>query len=282
MFKVSTSKSQYRKSKNKGGLAGGLAYTAGSAVAWLAGVGEGIIDLGLATAADITGNHAFAEYVFKDNVVGDWHADITEDFNPGTGWKFAGDVASGLGQSSWFLLSLIPGMQWAGPVAFGAGMVGQGVSSAAEVTGDVGVKEVAYGVTTAAIETGLETLMGGTASAVKSIAKTGAKKLGKEAVESVVKTAARKGLAQQILSSAASEFGEEFISEYADTFLQRAYQIDPNAEYSLKNALYAGTVGAVSGGVSAGPVNVTNAVVNQQRGAKIIKNGNSQTLVNTA
>lgn len=275
-------KTNTKNTKNDGGLLGGAGYLAGSAIAGLAGGAEGIIDLGTALVSDLTGNHDYAEYVFKDNVVGDWHEDLTEDFNPGTGWKFAGDVAHGLGQSSWFLLSLIPGAQWLGPTVFGAGMVGQGISSAAEITGDVGAKEVAYGVTTAAVETGLETLMGGTAGAVKSVVKSGAKSLGKEAVQSLAKTAVRKGLAKQILTSAASEFAEEFASELIDTTLQRGYQIDPNKEYSLKDALYAGLVGMASGTISATPGSVSNAVVNQQRGAKIIKNGNSQTLVNTA
>ena len=98
-----------KNKKNKGGLLGGAGYLLGSAAAGIAGVGEGIVDLGLALGADLTGNHKLAEYVFKDNVVGDWHADITEDYNPDSVMKFGGDVAHGLGQSSWFLLSLIPG-----------------------------------------------------------------------------------------------------------------------------------------------------------------------------
>ena len=275
-------KTNTKNTKNDGGLLGGAGYLATSAAAGLAGGAEGIIDIGTALVADLTGNHDYAEYVFKDNVVGDWHESVTEDFNPGTGWQFAGDVAHGLGQSSWFLLSLIPGAQWLGPAVFGAGMIGQGISGAAETTGDVGVKEVAYGVTTAAVETGLETLMGGTGKAVKAIAGAGAKKLGKEAIFSLVKTAGRKGVAKQILYSAGSEFLEEFTSELIDTALQRGYQIDPNKEYSLRDALYSGLVGMASGAISATPGSVINASVNQRNGAKIIKKGNSQTLVNTA
>ena len=279
MIKINSTKGYSKKytenkKKNQGGILGGIGYIGGSAIAGAAGTAEGIIDLLLAFGGDVTGNHDYAEWVFKDNTVGDWHASITEDYNPGAVMQFAGDVSHGLGQSSWFLLSAIPGAQWLGPAVFGAGMLGQGVSGAAEKTGDVGLKEVAYGATTAAVETGLETALGGTAKLAKN--------LGKQAFKTVGKNAIRKGLVRNIVSDAAGEFAEEFASEYIDTTLQRGYKIDPNASTSLKDALYAGAVGFVSGAVSAGSGHVGNAVSNQHAGAKIIKNGNSQTLVNTA
>lgn len=275
-------KSKKSKNKNNGGILGGAEYLVNSALAGIGGVGEGIVDLFSAAGAAISGDLEYAKYVFKDNVVGDWHEDITEEYNPDAVWKFGGDVAHGLGQSSWFLLNLIPGANWVGTAAFGAGMVGQGISGAAEQTGDVGLKEVGYGVTTAAIETTLGHFLSGTSTLAKNIGGSIAKSTGKSALKSIASSATRKGLVKSILSDAAGEFAEEFISEYTDTFLQRAYQIDPDAEYSLKNALYSGFVGAVSGSVSAGTGDVVNAVSNQQRGARIIKNGNSQTLVNTA
>lgn len=275
-------KTKKAETKNNGGIIGAAGYLAGSAAAGVAGVAEGIIDLGVAFGADITGNHDYAEYVFKDNVVGDWHESITEDYNPDDVIKFGGDVLHGLGQSSWFLLSLIPGAQWLGPAVFGAGMVGQGISSAAEQTGDVGLKEVAYGATTAALETGLEVALGGMGKVAKAGVGAIAKKTGKSTFQKIASSAARKGLAKKIFSDAAGEFAEEFISEYADTFLQKLYQVNPNAEYSLTNALYAGAVGAVSGGVSAGSVDVISTTARQQIGAKLIKDGNAQTTVNTA
>ncbi len=271
-----------KNNHNKGGLAGGATYIAGSALAGIGGVGEGIIDLFSAAGNALAGNTEYAKYVFKDNVVGDWHEDITEEYNPDAVWKFGGDVAHGLGQSSWFLLNLIPGANWVGTATFGAGMVGQGISNAAEQTGDVGLKEVGYGVTTAAIEATLGHFLNGTSTLAKNIGGSIAKSTGKSALKSVASSATRKGLVKSILSDAAGEFAEEFISEYTDTFLQRAYQINPDAETSLQDALYSGFVGAVSGAVSAGSGDVVNAAVNQQRGARIIKNGNSQTLVNTA
>ena len=268
--------------KNKGGFFGGLNYAANSTLAGIGGGAEGIADLFTAPVHALAGNTEYAKYVLKDNKVGDWHASITEEYNPDAVWKFVGDVAHGLGQSSWFLLNLIPGANWVGTAAFGAGMVGQGISNAAEQTGDVGLKEVAYGVSTAAIETTLGHFLSGTSTLAKNIGGSIAKSTGKSALKSVASSATRKGLVKSILTDAAGEFAEEFISEYTDTFLQRLYQINPDAETSLRDAIYSGFVGAVSGAVSAGAGDVINATVNQQKGADIIKRGNSQTLVNTA
>ena len=260
--------------KNKGGILGGLGYVGAGLAAGIGSVGEGIIDLLLAGGGLLTGNVDYAKHVFKDNTVGNWFADVTEDFNPGTGWEFAGNVTHGLGQSSVFLLNLIPGLGQLGTAAFFAGVGSQGISSAAATTGDVGFKEVAYGVASGAVEGALEKAFGGMGKAVKT--------LGGSTMKNITKTAVRKGLVKQVLSDAAGEFGEEFASEYIDTFLQRGFQIDPNKQYSFRDALYAGAVGFTSGAVSAGSANIIKAIGNERVGDRIVKSGNSQTLVNTA
>lgn len=138
--------------KNQGGILGGLGYISAGLAAGVGSVGEGIIDLLLAGGGLLTGNVDYAKHVFKDNTVGNWFADVTEDFNPGTGWEFAGNVTHGLGQSSVFLLNLIPGLGQLGTAAFFAGVGSQGISSAAATTGDVGLKEVGYGIVSGAVE----------------------------------------------------------------------------------------------------------------------------------
>ena len=269
---ISTTKLKYEKSKNKGGVLGGLGYLGGSFAAGVAGVGEGVIDAVLALGADLTGNHDFAEYVFKNNVIGDWHEDISEDYNPTGVMQFFGDVMSGIGQSSYFLIP------YAGAPLFFTGVISQGISGAAEKTGDVGVKEAAYGLTTGAVEGGLEMVFGGMAKAGKTLLSG----ITKGTIKSTAKSAVRKGVVGQLLSGAASEFLEESASEIIDTGLQRLYKIDPNKELSMKDVLYSGLVGAVSGGVTAGVTSGLNAATNRARGEKIIKNGNAQTVVNTA
>lgn len=262
--------------KNQGGFWEGLGYLGGSFLAGVGGVGEGVIDALLALGADLTGNHEFAESLFKNNVVGDWHQSITEDYNPTGIMQFLGDVSSGIGQSAYLFIP------YAGVPLFFTGVMSQGVSGAAEKTGDVGIKEVAYGLTTGAIEGSFDVAFSAAGKGARAIASASAKLFGKSAVKSVTTSAVRQGLASKLLSSAASEFLEEAASEVIDTGLQRAYQIDPDKELSIKDVLYAGAVGAVSGGVTAGAVNIPMTISNTKRGAKVIKNGNEQTLVNTA
>ena len=249
-----------------------LGYLGGNFAAGLGGIVEGLTDLFLAGGALITGDVDYAKYVFKDNVVGDWHESITDDYSPGKVMQFLGDVSHGLGQSSVFLLDAVGAP--VGTVGFFGGMIGQGISSAAEKTGDVGLKEVAYGALSGAAEGVLEKAMGGMSKLATNIASP--------VVKNVGKTAVRRGLLKQVLSDAASEFGEEFLSEYIDTGLQRLTGVDKNASTSLRDAVYSGFVGAVSGGLSAGAGDVARYSANQRNGAKIIKSGNAQTLVNTA
>ena len=265
----------YKKSsKNNGGFLGGLGYVGGNIAAGVAGVGEGIVDLFAAAGAAISGDTEYAKYVFKDNQAGEWHQSLTEDYNPGKVMNFLGDVGHGLGQSSVFLLNAIPGLGQLGTAAFFTGIIGQGISNAADKTGDVGAKEVVYGVGTGVTEGLLETYLGGAAKAAGSI--------GKGLVGNVAKNAVRRGLAKEILTGAGEEFLEEFVGEYTDVFWQRTTGVDKNASTSLKNAIRSGLVGAVSGGLSVSSTSVIKYGANQQRGKRIIQSGNAQTLVNTA
>lgn len=262
------------KSRNHGGIAGGAAYLGSSFLSGLGSIGEGISDLALAGGALLSGNKKYAEYVFKDNTVGNWYSGISESYAPDGVMRFFGDVGQGIGQSSVFLLNAIPGLGQLGTAAFFAGVSSQGISEAASKTGKVSAREVAYGVASGAVEAGLESAFGGVSRLAESI--------GSGTAKSATRSAVRHGLIRRVLSDAASEFGEEFASEYAETFLQRALQIDPEKEYSLRDALYAGAVGAVSGTVTAGSGEVISAFSNERRGTRIIENGNAQTLINTA
>lgn len=257
--------------KNNGSA---LGYLGGNLAAGIGGVGEGIADIFSAAGSLLTGDTDGAKYVFKDNAVGEWHRSMTEEYNPTGVMQFFGDVTHGIGQSSVFLLNAIPGLGQLGTVAFFAGITGQGISNAAEMTGDVGAKEIAYGVLSGATEAALEAVSGGTAKLAKNI--------GQGFVKNATRTAVRKGLLRQVLSDAAGEFLEEFAGEYTDTFWQRVTQVNPDAEYSFKNAVYSGLVGFVSGGVTAGVGSVASFTGNRIAGKRIIDGGNSQTLVNTA
>ena len=264
--------SKYGTSYNAKNSGSTLGYLGGSLAAGIGGIGEGIVDLTAATGAFLTGQKEYAKYVFKDNVVGDWHQSLTENYNPGDIMGFMGNVAHSMGQSSVMLLDAI-GVP-VGSVAFYGGMIGQGISNAAEKTGDVGFKEVAYGASVGVAEGILETYLGGAGKAVKNIVGSTFKNVGKNAV--------RKGLLREILSDAGQEFAEEFASEYVDVFLQRMTGVDKNASTTIKDAAYSGLVGFFSGVMSAGTSDVIRYAATKQKGAQIIASGNAQTLVNTA
>ena len=284
MIKVNTFKKRSEeiyanRPKNQGGFLGGVDFGVKSLIAGAGSIGEGIVDIFGAAGNLMAGDVEGAKDMFRNNVVGDWYAAEREKYNPNGVMGFVGDTLHGIGQSS---VLFIP---YAGAPLFYTGIVSQGVSSAAEKTGDVGFKEIAYGGTMGALEGIIDKTLGGTAklvsNSVKGIGKTAGKNTGK-ALFKATTDASRKGLARKILSSAASEFAEEFTSEYADTLVQRAYRIDPNKQYSLKDAIYSGFVGFASGAATTGAVEIPRSVNYNAKGRSIIDRGNSQTLVNTA
>lgn len=274
--------------KNRGGLIGGIGYVAGSLGLGLAGVGEGVLDIATA-AADLTrGNTDMAKYRFLDNRVGQAQQRLREDYNPGAVMEFAGDVASGIGQSSVFLLDAVaPGV---GTGLFFAGVGGQGISSAAQQTGDVGWKELGYGVASGVTEGLLEKALGagskvagklgasitrraGTTIGQKGITTALTKSVGKRAWSSIAKATAK---------DAAGEFAEEFASEYIDTALLHAFGIDPNASTSFGEAVRAGMVGLFSGGIMGAPGNVINYKNAAKAGRAIRESGETENLLNRA
>ena len=277
--------------KNRGGLLGGTGYVLGNAALGFSGVMEGVADIGAATGDLLRGDTSMAKYRFLDNNTAEAQQKLTEWYNPNKAMKFAGDVSSGIGNS---LVFMIP---YAGPYLAAAGYSGMGISGAAEKTGDVGGKEIAYGIASGGLEFGLEKLTGGIGKAGKNLSAAVTRKLGRESVEATAKAAGRsaaslagkvtgKGLAGTVLKETAKgalgEGVEESLSELIDPGLQRLFNIDENAEVDFKNVLYAGLVGAVSGGLmTAGPaaINYKSAV---KTGREIREKGEAEELVRFA
>ena len=109
--------------KNRGGLIGGLGYVGGNLGLGLAGIGEGVGDIVSAGADILRGDTDMAKYRFLDNQTAEAQQSLREWYNPGSVMEFAGDVASGIGQSSVFLLDAVaPGV---GTGLFFAGVGGQ-------------------------------------------------------------------------------------------------------------------------------------------------------------
>lgn len=258
--------------KNTGGLIGGIGYTAGKLGLGVAGVAEGVLDTGAAVFDVLRGDLDSAKDRYKENVTGDLSRDLEEWYNPNGVMRFVGDTASGIGQSSVFLLdAVVPGL---GTGLFFTGVGGQNVASAAEQTGNVGWRELGYGAASAGLEAVIGKAIGAGGQATKQLGGAILKSTGKTAAKKAAQTAVTKrawtSVGKEVLKSAIGEGVEEGVSEVADTWLLRHFGIDEDAETSILDVLYAAGVGAVSGGLmTAGPAAINyNQTVKAGRAVK--------------
>lgn len=247
--------------KNRGSDVGYVAKRAG--IDFLR-VGEGVVDAALVPVDLLTGNVDRAKSRFLNSPVDAMRERLDEEYNPGKVAGFIGDIAGGIGQSVGYgLISAIP---YAGQPMMYSSIIEQSISSAAEKTGEVGLKEVGYGATAGAVEGLLESKLGAGVNAAKGIGSAILKKTGINVAESAAKAGGKSMLKTVLTDTAkgfAGEFAEEAISEAVDPALLRLYNIDENAQFSLKDVAYAGLIGGLSGGMmSAGPaaINYRSAV----------------------
>lgn len=250
--------------KNRGGIAGGIGYAAKRAGTDFLRVGEGVVDAALVPVDLLTGNVEQAKSRFIDSPVDAMRERLDAEYNPGKVAGFIGDIAGGIGQSVGYgLISAIP---YAGTPMMYSSIVEQSISSAAEKTGEVGWKEIGYGATAGAVEGILESKLGAGVNTLKSLGSAILKKTGKNVLETAAKAGGKsmlKTVLTETAKGAAGEFAEEAISEAVDPALLRLYNIDENAQFSLKDVAYAGLIGGLSGGMmSAGPaaINYRSAV----------------------
>lgn len=271
---------QYEERKNRGGIAGGVEYVGASLAAGVGGMLEGTYDLIEGMSALIGGNKAYAENLFANNRVGEWHKNIADGYNPNKAMSYVGDTASSLGQSATMLIPV------AGPVLFYAGAIGGGIGSAVEKTGELGFKETAYGTTVGVIEGLLETLVGSAGQTLSKVTKGATKSLMTNLTSQIAKdwaaSAVWKGVAKDLISNAAGEFFEEAISEAIDPALQRGFGIDKDASTSMKEILYAGFVGFGSGLLMGGASTAISTGTAYRAGKRSIDNGNAELVVRDA
>ena len=272
-----------QRRKNRGGLVGGVGYAVGSAAAGLAGVFEGIGDFVTGTAALFSGDKAYAEHVYSDDVVGGWKRDMDLAYNPGSVMRFVGDAAMGVGQSSVFLVPHV------GPALFFAGVIGGSTGEAVKKTGEVGLREYIYGAASGATEGTLEWVTGAGGQLARRIYGKAATKaggailgsIGKKASEWAAASAAR-GVLKDMVSSAAGEFVEEFLGDYTDVLWSRVTGVDPEASTTLAQAMYSGLVGAASGAFMAGTASSINTGRLYSSGKRVMDNGNVDATIKTA
>lgn len=255
---------QRGRETNQGGIIGGAGYVLGNLGLGFASVGEGIADIAMAGTDLVRGDAEAARQRFLDNKTGEIQKQLAEAYNPSWGVQLAGDVASGIGNSATFLIP------YAGPYLAALGYTGMGISGAAEKTGDVGLKELGYGVVSGGMEFLMDKFIGGAGQAAKNLGSTITRKLGREAAEAGAKATAKlagksfgKSVLTETLKGAAGEAIEEASQEALDPVLLRLFNIDENAKLDWKNVAYAGLIGGLSGGLmTAGPaaINYKSAV----------------------
>ena len=233
--------------KNKGGLLGGLGYLGHELGLGVMRSLEGVVDYVGGGILDLFGADEAADELLKN----DWfnYNAADEWYNPGAGWEFAGDVASGVG-------GMLPAVAvtWAtggasapailqaasgaiGTATFGLGAAGQAVSEQTKKNGTASGKEWLYGTASGAMEAGIEAVSGGIGGMAAG------KVLGKE----LAKTTGGK-----IATSFIGEGLEEVASDILNPALQRATGVDKDASVDWGNLprtfLVGGATGAVMGG----------------------------------
>ena len=223
--------------KNKGGLLGGLGYLGHELGLGVMRSIEGVVDYVGGGILDLFGADEAADELLKN----DWfnYNAADEWYNPGAGWEFAGDVASGVGgMLPAVAVSFVPGVGGALSTAtFGLGAAGQAVSEQTKKNGTASGKEWLYGTASGAMEAGIEAVSGGIGGTAAG------KVLGKE----LAKTTGGK-----IATSFIGEGLEEVASDILNPALQRATGVDKDASVDWGNLprtfLVGGATGAVMGG----------------------------------
>lgn len=256
VYAIGKEKSEYHK--NRGGIPGAIGYLGGNVVTGAGQMVEGIVDVGMAGADLLRGDTDMAQYRFLKNVTKEWDEELERSYNPGTVMQIGGDVASGIGTS---LVYMIPK---AGIFLGAAGTFGSNVSEAAEKTGEVGLKELGYAAAATVPEVALEGLLGAATRGGKALFSAGSKALTKGTAKAGVKTVGKTAtkvsksllghVALETAKGMAGEGAEEAITEAIDPFLLRLFKIDENAQLDMGNVVYAGLIGALSGGLmTSGP-----------------------------
>lgn len=290
-------KDEQEKKKNRGGLLGGLGYVGEKlGLGFLQGI-EGVWDYAAGGIADLFGADAWAERQFSSDWLNYNHAD--DWYNPGEGWKVAGDVTGGIGTS----LPAIGAAALLAPVTGGASLVGIGVGAlsaagtstkeAMQESGELTGKEYLYGAGMGAVEAVTEKLSGGIGAGVtkaaKSVGKAFGKVAAKETAEAAAKSAAKKGVALSLKTAAksagkefASEAFEEGFSEWIAPYIARA-TYNPNAQSATgEEILYSAFIGGLSGVGMAGGVGAFTQLKNVSSGNEIVNEGRAKQILDLA
>lgn len=274
-----------------GNAISGAEYLGGKFLSGAGGKLVGAANLIRGSFYQITGNRYQAEKLYANNPVSKYAATLDELYNANGAMKFAGDVASGIGQNSvTALISLIPvvGSGLSKGINL-LGYTGMGVEEAYAKTGKLDAKTYIYGAATGTMDSALEYTSGKIGGWLgKSAFGRGAASLSGKVSAGVMSASAKSGklalasVAKGTLKSGLSEFGEEFIEAYAEVGLQRMLDIDPNASITFGQALYQGAVGFGSGAGMGAVSSGISTVSMQKYGRSVMGAGGTDTTITEA
>lgn len=267
-----------REENNRGGFFGGIGYVSEKLGLGLLRSIEGIWDFAAGGIADLLGADAWAERQFKNDWVNYNHAD--EWYNPGSGWKLAGDVTGGIGTSVPALaVNFIPGLGQAASAAATFGVAstsaaGSNISDAVKQTGKLTGKEWGYGALSGATEGTLETVTNvigaGATSVIKSFGKNAAKHV------------AKRGALATGAKLFAGEAFEEGMSEWLNPYYAQITYDPERKNATAQEILYSAFVGGLSGVAMGGAGAVVSNVAKQKTGSNIAARGETESYIKFA
>lgn len=262
--------------QNVGGFLGGLGYLGEKiglgALSWA----EGVADFIGAGFSSLIGREDWAE----DILANDWvnYNDADEWFNPSDGWKMAGDVAQGIGNSIPSIATTAVAAYFTGGLSLGAqaGLTfvtsglsasGRGVKEAYGETGTLGGKEWMYGIGVGALEGGVEAFSDNVLGLGTGVIKQA---FGRNTAKALV----RDGIGKTLIKSFTGEALEEGVSEFFTPYIKRA-TYDAQAENaSIGDIAYASLIGGLSGMVMGGVHSAVGSTMDTIHGAKISQDPN--------
>lgn len=290
------------------GLGGGIAYTAGNIGTGFASVFDNIGKLFKGTGYFLSGEKKLAQRTFTKKTSSErYQEQLQEKYRPGKVASFMGEVGGGVGQSLAYAAMAAATAGAGAAIGIGGGAAGAGasalskigsfavqnapiflsatgagISSSTRQTGELGFGEFAYGTLSGATEAVLENVFGWAGQAGKALSggSTRVAAIARKASGTPIATWLTKhAVIAGILSNGAGEFAEEFLSDVTDPLYQKWTGVNPDAKFSLADAMHSGFVGMFSGMLLGGTTAAVQSRVERAYGQRVIDNKSYNSLV---
>lgn len=289
------------------GVGGAITYTGANVGLGFVSVFENIGKLFEGVIASAKDKRLGQQVFARKTTTEQYQEQLQEKYRPCKVTSFAGQVGAGVGQSLAYAAMVTATMGAGAALGIGGGAASgaagiatkigsfavknapiflsatsAGISSATRQTGELGFSEFAYGTLSGATEAVLENFLGWTGQLGKTVAGQSTRVAGIAAKASGTPIATwltKHAVISGILSNGAGEFAEEFLSDVFDPLYQKWTGVNPDAEFSMSDALYSGFVGMFSGALLGGTTAAAQSRVERSYGQKVIDNKSYQALV---